>query len=473
MRFYTNSCLITLTIIFISCGTISDKTTKSPNILFISIDDLNDWTSLKGGHPQIKTPNLDKLSYRGVYFSKAYCAAPACNPSRVAIMTGISPTTSGIYYNEQDLRVTYPDAVTIPQYFRRHGYTSLGSGKIFHRLFADPSSWDEYAPAVDQQTFDEPEFPKNVNGLNMSHFDWGPIKGSDEEMADAKTVKWVSNQLSGKFDRPFFMACGFYRPHLPWYVPKKYFDMHPLNQIQLPETIADDLDDLPAGAKTLIRFNDHQQVTSKKQWKAAVQGYLASISFMDAQLGKLIDALDNSEYKENTIVVLWSDHGWNLGEKEHWRKFALWERTTRVPLLIIPIGAQGAKRVVCDKPVNLLDVYPTLIEMAGLPNYDDLSGHSLFGLIDDPSTEWSYPSITSYGQYNHAVRSDDFRFISYKDGTEELYDMSADPYEYNNLAQDPAFTEILNAHRKWLPIGAKDVVSFGEYESFRDTKPGL
>ena len=481
MKHLINFWAIALVFFAFSCRSGQKPVTsdRPPNILFIVVDDLNDWTGIHNGHPQSLTPNLDQLANRGIFFNKAYCAAPACNPSRVAVLTGLSPSTSGIYYNEQSMRLAIPDVITIPQYFKTHGYMALGSGKIFHRLCPDSLSWDEYAPGKNQQRFPFPPVEGNINGLDMNHFDWGGVDLTLDEMPDFKTVDWVSEQLQRDFEQPFFLACGIYRPHLPWYVPKEFIDQYPLESVQLPETIEDDLDDVPAGGREFIRFNDHEKVTGAEEWNAAVQGYLASISFADRMIGKLLAAIDKSPHKNNTVIVLWSDHGWNLGEKNHWRKFALWERTTRVPfLVVVPEGVPGLETgtqagTICESPVNLVDIYPTLLELAGLPVSNVLDGKSLLPLLKDPQSNWNMPSLTTYGKMNHALRDKKYRYITYADGGEELYDMESDPREYRNLAGFDEFQEIKDALRAWLPVSNADNAPFASYESIGKNKPGM
>jgi len=434
--------------------------TRRPNVLFIAIDDLNDWVGATRGHPQSHTPNLDKLARRGTLFRNAYCAAPACNPSRAALMTGIPPHESGVYLNNQPWRKALPNAVTIPQYLRRSGYAVKGSGKIYHGAYPDPASWDEYFPSKRQQKPADPA-PKNrpINGIAKTrHFDWGPVNVKTSAMGDAKVARWVSTQLGAKHEQPFFLACGFYRPHLPWYVPKKFFDQFPLDEIQLPKVLADDLQDLPAAGKKMARRNqDHQNVVKHGQWKSAVQGYLASIAFTDTMLGRVLKALDASEHADNTIIILWTDHGWNLGEKQHWRKFALWENTTRTPLMIVaPKASPGlpagtTKGSVCTKAVSLMDIYPTLLELCGLQPKQGLSGKSLVPLLKDARAAWDRPALTTQGRQNHALRSERWRYIRYADGSEELYDHERDPHEWHNLANSPEHAEVKARLARWLP----------------------
>jgi arylsulfatase A-like enzyme len=426
-----------------------------PNVLFIAVDDLNDWVGCLGGHPDTKTPNIDRLAARGVLFTKAYCAAPVCNPSRASLMTGIRPSTSGVYENQQPMRESsvLKDAVTIPQHFMAHGYTATGGGKIYHGSFPDPASWQAYFPSQQQNQPSNPK-PENTpaNGFpKTGHFDWSPLDNPDSDMGDFKTVDWVSAELKKNHDKPFFLACGIYKPHLPWYVPQKYFDMFPPDKLTLPQVKDDDLDDVPKIGKWLaLRSGDHKKILQHGAWRKAVQGYLASIAFADAQIGRVVDALDASPYAKNTVVVLWSDHGWSLGEKEHWRKFALWEETTRNVFTITAPGitTPGSR---CDRVVSLLDVYPTLIDICGLSKRISLEGVSLMPLLKDPSAKWDRPAVTTYLRGNHSVRSERWRYIRYNDGGEELYDHSNDPHEWTNLANKPETSKIKTELAKWLP----------------------
>jgi arylsulfatase A-like enzyme len=430
------------------------KEKAPPNVLFICIDDLNDWTGFLGGHPDAKTPRLDRLASQSVVFSRAFCPAPACNPSRASILTGIRPSTSGVYFNPQPWRNSpvLKDIQTMPQYFREQGYVVKGSGKTFHDAFPDSASWDEYWPSFTRQKPDDP-LPENMplNGIpNTAHFDWGPVDAAKEDMGDWQVADWVIDQLGKQYDKPFFLACGFFRPHLPWYVPQEYFDRFPLDDITLPVVMENDTTDIPKAGKALIRFRDHENVTKYNQWTRAVQGYLASGNFVDECVGRVVDALENSEFKDNTIIVLWSDHGWNLGEKHHWRKFALWENTTRTLFLVKAPGISGNGSV-CSSPVNLLDLYPTLVELCGLPPNLKNEGTSLVPLLNSPEQPWAVPSLTTYGKDRHAVRLRTWRYIQYDDGSEELYNLETDPNEWTNLAQDPEFETIKTELKNHLP----------------------
>jgi arylsulfatase A-like enzyme len=343
-----------------------------------------------------------------------------------------------------------PDAVTLPRYFKDNGYYVLGGGKIFHEDFPDPGAWHEYVLAPTGGFNGDPVPPDRGENELM-----GPLFGvADTAMGDWKTASWMIEQLQRDFDRPFFMAGGIFRPHLPWFVPEAYFEPFPIEGIQLPNVPTDDLDDIPDAGLGMRRS---WSVSTDDQRRSAVQAYLASVSFADSQLGRLLEALENSKYADNTIVVLWSDNGFHLGEKGNWRKFTLWEESTRVPLVFVvpervvglPRGAAPGAR--SSRPVNLVDVYPTLVELAGLPPKADLDGMSLVPLLKDPAMEWLPPSITTWGRSNHAVRSERYRYIRYADGSEEFYDHQTDPDEFANLAWDDAYAEIISEHRRWIP----------------------
>jgi len=434
--------------IVLTVGAAPAADAEKPNVLFIAVDDLNDWTSFLGGYPGVKTPNLDRLARRGTFFSKAYCSAPACNPSRASLLCGVRPSTSGVYYNPNRWRAQMPDAVTLPQHFMAHGYKVHGAGKIFHGGFRDPQSWQVYFARPAGQT------PKvrPANGIpNAAHFDWGPIKGGDEAMGDTQVTDFGVEFLAAKHDKPFFLAVGIFRPHLPWYAPQKYFDEYPLADVNLPKVKKDDLADVPPIGRRMARpEGDHAKVLKHKQWEKAVQGYLASITYTDGQIGRLLDALDKRDDAERTIVVLWADHGWHLGEKHHWRKFTLWEEAGRVPLIFVAPGVTKPNTR-CERTVSLLDIYPTLADLAGLPVGEHLEGKSLRPLLADPATEWDRPVVTTHGRNNHSVRSERWRYIRYGDATEELYDHQDDPMEWTNLADDPKAAAVKQRLAEWLP----------------------
>lgn len=426
-----------------------------PNVLFIAVDDLNDWAGFLGGHPNAITPNLDRLAARSTVFTHAYCAAPLCNPSRAALMTGVQPARSGVYGNGEDWRKS-PAATahpTLPRHFRDNGYETLGSGKLFHAAFQDPDAWDSYWPSKEKTVPDDPEPPQipYVTGPAAKvAFDWAPLDVDDSAMGDDQVATWVSQQLMKQHDEPFFLACGIFRPHLPWYTPKKYFDMHPLDSIELPEVNEHDLDDLGDFAHEIASAgDDNDRIAGNGKRREAIQAYLASTTFADACVGKVLDALDASPYRDNTLIVLWSDHGWHLGEKLHWRKRTLWEEGTRNLLLYAGPGIAPGQR--CTRPVSLLDIYPTFIDWLGLPPIADLDGQSLKPLLRDPAMAWERPAVTTHLEANHSVRSERWRYIHYADGTEELYDHAVDPMEWTNLAGQEAFAPVIDELKAWLP----------------------
>ncbi|MDP6444382.1 MAG: sulfatase [Pirellulaceae bacterium] len=420
-----------------------------PNVLFIAVDDLNDWVRCLGGHPDCRTPHIDRLAERGVLFTRSYCAAPACNPSRAALLTGIRPWKSGVYVNPQPWRQALPDAVTLPQHFMANGYRVLGGGKIFHGRYRDAASWDVY-----QKSFGDPKPTAKVAKDPHSRAGgvvWGKLDVNDSQMSDYKVVSWAAEQLAQERDKPLFLACGVFRPHMPWQVPRKYYDMYPVDKIQMPPAMKDDLQDIPAAGVRMARpQGDHATILKTKNWRHAVQAYLASITFADAQVGRLLDALDKSAYRDNTIVVLWGDHGWHLGEKEHWRKFALWEEATRAPLIIAAPGVTKPQSV-CSRTVDFMDIYPTLADLCGLPIGDHLDGVSLRPWLEDPRRARLRPAVTTHGRNNHAVRTERFRYIRYADGSEELYDHDEDPNEWKNLAKNSEFAKYKADLAKWLP----------------------
>ena len=380
-------------------------------------------------------------------------------------MTGIHTYNSGLYSNYQIWREVLPDAVTIPKYFSLNGYWSGGAGKIFHNNMPDPRSWDDYFPSKEKH-MPGYFYPSRGETVNMpifenmyGDFDWSPIEIPDEETGDFQAVSWVIDQLKKEQSKPFFLACGIYRPHVPWYVPQKYFDMFPLESVRLPEILENDLDDVGERAREIAHRggNYHDHVVAAGQWKKAVQGYLASTAYADAMVGRLLAALEESSYAANTIVVLWSDHGWQLGEKEHWRKFALWENTVKAVLMIkVPkrsIGLpEGSKTGIdCGRIVSLLDIYPTLIELCGLPLKTGLDGNSLVPLLKNPDIPWNYPAITTYDYSEFSIRNQDWRYTRYIDNSEELYDHRSDPEEWLNLASKPEFKNIKDHLSKYIP----------------------
>jgi len=451
------------------------KLKGQPNVLFIAVDDLNDWVGVLGGHPQARTPNIDRLARRGTLFTNAHCSAPGCNASRSSLLSGLRPSTTGIYANAHDWRQAprLEGAVTLPRHFRDSGYITLGAGKLFHSHtffdkknlsgYPDPEAWYDYFPSKKQQMPEE-AVPENwpVSGSRKfyrGHFDWAPLQIQNSEMADAKVVSWAVQQLAKRHDQQLFLSVGIYRPHVPWYVPQEYFDRFPINEIQLPNYLKGDLNDIPTNGQNMAKRHWHKWITDNGQWKKAVQGYLASLAFADDMVGELLDALDNGPMAKDTLVVFWGDHGYHLGEKESWEKFALWEDTTRVPLIFVdPRQAKLGRR--CETPASLLDLYPTLIELCGLglPS-QSLEGRSLAKYFTKSDAKTDRVVITTQGRGNHAVRSSRYRYIRYADGSEELYDHKTDPHEWHNLAGDSGLTKVKLRLAKRLPtVNAEPIV---------------
>lgn len=428
------------------------------NVLLIFSDDLNDWNTVLGGHPQAITPNIERLSRSAITFTNAHCPSPACGPSRASILTGYYPPKTGVFSNADNFRETpgLENAVTLPQYFAAHGYFTTASGKVFHhprgsgeepaRLSDDISWHKQYMGNVGAQA--PHPLPEQVLEIPTTdyfgrNFIWGASPVEKEETHDYLLTKYAADFLQESHDENFFLACGIFRPHLSWFVPQEFIDLYDPDDIVLPEVYEDDLEDLPPAALTFIKPLVHDALVKQDLWKEAVRAYLASISFADYCIGVLLDALENSEYKDNTIVVLMGDHGWHLGEKKHWSKFTLWERATRTTFMM---HVPGMKPGTCNAPVNLADLYPTLVDVCGLPPKTDLEGRSLKPLLTNPVASWPYPAITWYAdEGNFSVRDKSWRYIHYSDGTEELYDHRNDPNEWHNLANDDAYSEIIEA----------------------------
>ena len=440
---------------------------EKPNVFFIAIDDMNDWTTLFDKANPIKTPNLERLAARGTFFSRAYCAVAACNPSRTAILTGYSPDTTGCYSNGSKRRKANPNQVTLPHYFRKHGYMAKGAGKIFHHGSngggGHASNWDAFQKLVATR-----KNGANRNGytrgmpdvgmLGFTHFDWGE---QQRKMVDYDMAEYVEKIMAEEWDKPMFLAAGIFKPHLPFYAPPEVFTRYPIDETKLPDMPENDLDDVPKRARqmahaasSIYRNVMKYEAPDPRSLKRMVQCYQASADFADSIVGRLLDDLDRSGRADNTIIILWADHGYHLGDKESCVKFTLWEKANHVPFIIVAPGVTkpGTR---CGAPVSLLDIYPTLVELCGLPPKQDNDGRSLVPLLKDPAADWPHPAIMTMGRGNHAVRDKRWRYIRYNDGTEELYDHGNDPWERKNLAGDAAYEEISNRLRAKLDEALK------------------
>jgi choline-sulfatase len=410
------------------------KDSRPPNVLMICIDDLNDWVGFLGGHPDVKTPHMDRLAKQGRNFANAHCVVPVCSPSRVSVMSGLHATTHGSY----DLGPSYQsikrldDAPCMQAYFKEQGYKTLSGGKILHHGFTG--------------------YLKEAIDVGKA-WDWGAFPESDDEMNDFKLAKNAAMALKQKHDQPFFMSVGIFRPHVPMFVPQKWFDLYNREKITLPKAHLSDMDDLPENFKGRLNIEPTQaEVLEKGDWRGMVQAYLACVSFADMCVGTVLDGLNEGPNEENTIIVLWSDHGFHLGEKQHWAKRTLWEESTRTPLIFAGPGI--GEGIDCREAVSLLDIYPTLIDLCGLPKSKRLDGRSLGPQLKDPLAPRNEPVISTSYYENHAIRSKDWRYIRYADGAEELYDHRSDPHEFTNLAKHPDHREMKEALAKWLPKDA-------------------
>ena len=448
---------------------------EKPDVLFIAIDDMNDWTTLFDEDNPIQTPNLKRLAARGTFFNRAYCAAPGCNPSRTAIMTGLRPTTSGVYHNGQAWREKVPDAISLPEYFARHGgYITRGAGKIYHHggTGAEPKGRPSFQQFFKKLAIRGPGRNKNYNGYRIEDktplanlaFDWGV---HDQKMIDVDMCEWVEARMEEKHDRPLFLAAGIFNPHLPFYADAATFERYPKEKVELPPMPEGDMDDV---GKVGIRMSDKEAFVydqtsaadpgSNKSLHRMVQCYQAAADYADQMVGRLLDKLDATGRAENTIIVLWSDHGYHLGDKQCGVKFTLWEKANHVPFIIVAPpalrsswseeGGVTEPGTVCETPVGLVDIYPTLVELAGLPPKGDNDGISLVPLLKDPEAEWARPALMTEGPGNHAIRTREFRCIRYHNGEEELY-ADDDPWNHSNLAGDPKYADVLAEHRKHLP----------------------
>ncbi len=426
---------------------------EKPNVLFIAIDDLNDWVGFMGGHPQAVTPHMDALAKRGRNFTNAHCSIPVCSASRVTVMSGVAPTTHGSYelgprYEQLPALAKAP---TIQRHFKDNGYFTLSGGKMLHHDFKGRLAGD-IDQSLGRARSPRPKKPMSRPANWSGAWDWGAYPETDAQMGDIQLAEAAAKALKEDFDKPFFMSVGFFRPHVPLFVPPKWFELYDEKKIALPKNPKTDLDDLP---KNFLAINDyavaptHAEVVESGKQRSLTHAYLASVSFVDHCVGIVLDALKASSHADNTIIVLWSDHGWHLGEKQHWAKRTLWEESTRVPLLFAGPGIKPGKA--CKEPASLLDLYPTLVDLCNLPKNTRLEGLSLVPQLNDPTAARDRPAITSSYFGNHSIRSRDWRLISYQDGAKELYDHRKDPDELRNLAKDPGHQAVINRLSKWLP----------------------
>jgi len=450
-----------------------------PNVIFFAVDDLCDWVGAMG-HTQAKTPNMDALAQGGVSFNNAHCPGVFCAPSRSAIFTGRFASTTGCYGTEIYFH-NHPGLRPLQVSFARAGYATYGAGKLFHHPagYIDQRGWIEFflrneaakreGWPLDSWGKDTPlpdPFPNSIynRGRQITggmFLEWAAIpNGREKDMADTRRVNWACDVIRQKHEKPFFLAVGLYAPHFPNYVPKKYFDLYDPGKIKAPLYKEDDLDDLPPlikRRKINRKRQHHDRLVALGGVKPAIHGYLAAVSYADAMLGRVLKALKQSSHADNTVVVLWSDHGFHHGEKGDWGKHTLWERTSNVPFIWAGPGVAKGKKI--NATVSLIDMYPTFVEMCNLPPVQGLEGASLAGMLHTPSKATDRNVFLPYlDPGGYAIINQKWRYIHYSDGTEELYDVRNDPHEWDNLAEDMKWAPVkqnlkASAPKSFAPVG--------------------
>ena len=436
---------------------LNESLNAKPNVLFIAADDLSCALGCYGD-PIAKTPNLDRLAATGTCFLNAYNQLPLCNPTRASVMTGLRPDTIKVYDLDRHFRDEVPDAVTLSQQFMKHGWWAGRVGKIYHYNvpasigtdgFDDPPSWQKTVnPKGRDKTDESLIFNAEPHRKISAALSWLAAEGRDEEQTDGMVATEAIKLMEEKREEPFFLAAGFFRPHTPYVAPKKYFDMYPLEDLRLPYAPANDRDDIPTAAfahNCPVPHYGLDELTCLQ----AMQAYYACVSFVDAQVGRMLDALDQLQLSDRTIVVFWSDHGYHLGEHDGiWQKRTLFEQGARAPLIIRNPSSKGNGQP-CRRIVEFIDIYPTLTELIGIPSPQAVEGHSLVALLDDPLTRWDRFAITQVlrpadhrldrAVMGRSIRTERWRYSDWAEGKKgvELYDHFADPMEFENLALNP------------------------------------
>lgn len=429
-----------------------------PNVVFIAIDDLNDWVGILGGNPDAKTPNMDRLAGRGMLFTNAHCQVPVCMASRVSVMSGKLASTTGCYEFNAEFHEapSLAQDVPIPLAFKQQGYRTLGGGKLLHNGFLGRLA-DTFE--VKLEAGRNPG-PKTAMNWPVRVWDYGPFPERDEEMGDYQLAQKAAEHLRRKHAEPFFLAVGFHRPHVPFYVPQKWFDLYDAEKLTLPKAPPDDMNDIPESDVTRTKgvAPSHAEVLAAGKWRGYVHAYLASVSFVDYCVGIVADAVAAGPNRDDTLIVLWSDHGFHLGEKQHWAKRTLWAESTRVPLMICGPGIQTGRRT--HAPAALLDLYPTLNELCGIPSRPGLEGRSLVPLLKDPDAPWDRAVVSTWLPNNHSIVDRQWRYIRYADGSEELYNHQTDPDEFTNLAAEARFARVKAQLARSLPTTNAPLVQF-------------
>ncbi len=439
---------------FLLCFTIASAQQSKPNVLFLICDDLNCDMGLYG-HPMVKTPNIDRLAERGVRFDNAHCQYALCGPSRASFMTGLYPDQTLIHGNAIYLRETLPNVQSLPQMFRENGYFATRIGKLYHYHVPkhigtsghdDPWSWNYTINPRGRDVTDEPLIKTLREKAFGGTLSWLAADGTDEEQTDgiAATHAVAELQKSAKDGVPFFLAVGLFRPHTPYVAPKKYFDMYDLDQIEVPKVPENYKDTLPLPAWRSLTSKKDQRDLSDELSREIIQSYYASITFADAQLGRILDALEETGLAKNTVVVFTSDHGYHMGEHGHWQKTTLFSNATRVPLVIAGPGVK-AKGSASDCPVEMIDFYPTLAELTGLEAPDNLSGSSLLPILEGAKKDVRETALSQF-KNGYSIVGKRYRYTEWGEkGAEgnEFYDHESDPEELKNLANDPAQAELV------------------------------
>lgn len=420
------------------------------NVLFIAADDMNNALGCYG-HPVVKSPNVDRLAARGVRFDRAYCQFPLCGPSRCSLLSGLRPDSTGILANEIAVRDKLPNVVTLPQHFRNHGWLSARYGKMYHmgvpttvgsNQYDDPPSWDIAVSPPGREhrtTGDHRNITPQVGDGGAFH--WISFAGDGKDQADTAAADLALDTIDKNRAKPFFLAVGFVRPHVPNVAPARFFDLYPKQTLRPFVNPPGDRDDIPAASEKVINTRANDMGMSESDKQEALRGYYASISFMDWNLGRVLDGLERAKVADRTIIVFWGDHGWHLGEHHRWQKRSLFEESARVPLIVAAPGRR-ARGAGSRALVELVDLYPTLSELCGLPVSPQLEGQSFAPLLDTPSRPWKKAAFTQMYQKGHegrAVRTDRYRYVRWTGDLpdEELYDHTRDPHEFTNLARRP------------------------------------
>jgi len=447
---------------------------KRPNVLLIMSDDLNNLLGCYGDE-RAKTPNIDRLAARGVRFDRAYCSFPLCGPSRNSMLTGLYPNTTGIQANAQIFRQTIPAQLSLPQAFRQAGYFAARIGKLYHYNVPksigtnghdDPGSWElELNPAGVDRLEEEPSIFTLLPNQFGGTLSWYASPKSDEHHTDgleAQDAEWVLERCAKRGDRPFFFGVGFFRPHTPYVSPKKYFDMYPAKEMPVAQNVKEDQADIPPAG--LASYKREQDKLTDELRREALQAYYASISFMDAQVGRVVAALDRLGLADNTIIVFTSDHGYHTGEHGLWQKMSLFEESTRIPLLIVAPGTSKVGSVV-KTPVSHVDLFPTLAELCGVAKPENLQGQSLVPMLKNPQATgrgWALTQVTRGGGaaratvtrdvgsdgrrfFGYTLRTPRWRYTEWDEGRQgrELYDHDADAHELTNLAEKPEQAQVV------------------------------